>query len=479
MAEPLRLVGMARVGHRRRGVGLLGHVRRDRGRLCRGGGFRRASGRRGFAGADRRGGFGRGAARRMVRVGRRGAGIGGEAGPPGHGLVPVGALGQAVPDHVALAAGLAFANWYREGRNVSLTYFGEGASNQGQVYESFNLAALMKLPCVYIIENNKYAMGTSLERGSASRDLSKNGEPLPRLADALGDWRAEVVSRLAQAGIQKRGACHLFYDRLPQSRLFERAPAVWVSGDLHLENFGSYKGDNRLVYFDVNDFDEAVLAPLTWELVRFLSSVLVGAPSLKVTPPEALALCHTFLDAYTQALAHGKARWLERETAQGMVAQLLTSAQTRLRPAFLDTRTELVGRKRRIRLDGKKALPLSKGQRDTVLRFMQDFAAQQDNPRFFKVLDVARRIAGTGSLGVDRYILLVTGKGSPEGNYLLDLKAAQSSSLTPHLKVKQPRWPSEAHRVVAIQQRFQAVSMAFLKAMDPAILNDSSDESTA
>ncbi len=62
-------------------------------------------------------------------------------------------------------------------KNVSLTYFGEGASNQGQVFESFNLAALMKLPVIFIIENNKYGMGTSVERASASRDLSKNGAP--------------------------------------------------------------------------------------------------------------------------------------------------------------------------------------------------------------------------------------------------------------------------------------------------------------
>jgi pyruvate dehydrogenase E1 component alpha subunit len=86
----------------------------------------------------------------------------------GHGIVGA---------QVSLGAGLAFSNWYRESRNLSLTYFGEGASNQGQVYESFNLAALMKLPVIFIIENNKYGMGTSVERASASHDLSKNGAP--------------------------------------------------------------------------------------------------------------------------------------------------------------------------------------------------------------------------------------------------------------------------------------------------------------
>lgn len=93
----------------------------------------------------------------------------------GHGIV-----GAQVP----IGTGLAFSDWYRDNDRVCLTYFGEGASNQGQVYESFNLAALMKLPVVYVIENNRYGMGTSIERASASPDLAKNGAPwaIPGLA---------------------------------------------------------------------------------------------------------------------------------------------------------------------------------------------------------------------------------------------------------------------------------------------------------
>jgi pyruvate dehydrogenase E1 component alpha subunit len=77
---------------------------------------------------------------------------------------------------VPIGNGLAFANRYRGNSSVCFTYFGDGAANQGQVYESFNMAELWKLPVVYIVENNRYAMGTSVARASALTDFSKRGQ---------------------------------------------------------------------------------------------------------------------------------------------------------------------------------------------------------------------------------------------------------------------------------------------------------------
>ena len=84
----------------------------------------------------------------------------------GHGIVGA---------QVSLGTGLAFANKYRDNGNVSLAYFGDGASNQGQVYESFNMASLWDLPVIFIIENNRYAMGTAVHRSSAQTDFSQRG----------------------------------------------------------------------------------------------------------------------------------------------------------------------------------------------------------------------------------------------------------------------------------------------------------------
>ena len=116
----------------------------------------------------------------------------------GHGIV-----GAQVP----IGTGLAFAHHYRGNNSVSVTYLGDGAANQGQVYESFNMAELWRLPVLYIIENNKYGMGTSVARSSASPDLFGRGAPfgIPgHQVDGMNVIAVREAARAAAAYVRAR-----------------------------------------------------------------------------------------------------------------------------------------------------------------------------------------------------------------------------------------------------------------------------------
>ena len=110
----------------------------------------------------------------------------------GHGIV-----GACVP----LGAGLAFAARYRGGDAVCLCYFGDGAANQGQVYEAFNMASLWKLPIVFIIENNMYAMGTSIERSSSTTDLYQRGVSFAILGESVDGMDVRAVRAAGERAI--------------------------------------------------------------------------------------------------------------------------------------------------------------------------------------------------------------------------------------------------------------------------------------
>jgi uncharacterized protein (DUF2252 family) len=259
-----------------------------------------------------------------------------------------------------------------------------------------------------------------------------------------------------------RGTCHLFYEDWPPDSALNAAPKAWICGDLHWQNFGCYKGDNRLVYFNINDFDEAVLAPCTWDLVRLLVSIRVGAHALAMKETQADSICAAFLATYTKVLARGRVRNVEEGQTKGIVRNLLFQVRTRNRGIFLDSRTVLADGRRSLTIDGRRALAVTEDDRAAVSRLIMQWAERQIDPQRFTVIDVARRITGVGSLGVERYVILVEGKGSPNRNYLLDLKAQPGSSLQPYLILPQPHWQSEAERVVTIQRWVQSVPPALL-----------------
>ena len=131
----------------------------------------------------------------------------------GHGIV-----GANVP----LGAGIAFANRYRGNGGVCLTYFGDGAANQGQVYESFNMAKLWKLPVVFIIENNKYAMGTSVERSAATTDFSQRGRSFDIPGEQVDGMDVRAVKatgdRVVEVGARRQRPLHPGDADLPLSR---------------------------------------------------------------------------------------------------------------------------------------------------------------------------------------------------------------------------------------------------------------------
>jgi uncharacterized protein (DUF2252 family) len=263
-----------------------------------------------------------------------------------------------------------------------------------------------------------------------------------------------------------RGTAHLFYEDWPAGSRLDKSPHAWVCGDLHLENFGTFKGENGLAYFDINDFDEACLAPASRDLARLATSALLAANGIiKVSTADACICWQNAQSVYVDQLSTGKAMWVERSTAQGMVKRLLQGLKDRSQSAFLKSRTQVISGRRRIRVDHQRTLAASKIERHAVIDLIGATTMAKNDPSYYRVLDVVRRIAGTGSLGVRRYAILVHGQGGASGQVFLDLKEAVPSAMAPYLAVRQPTWASEADRVVTIQCRVQAVSPALIAAI--------------
>lgn len=256
-----------------------------------------------------------------------------------------------------------------------------------------------------------------------------------------------------------RGTCHLFADDFVKLYKYKPKVKAWICGDLHFENFGSYKGENRQIYFDLNDFDESILAGPEPEIARFLTSIVIAAGQMKVAAIGLHKALHDIMAAYTATLLSGKALMLEAEVAHGRFKEYFERLRTFDREAFIAKRTYKQKGALLLKQDNVHFMQLDDSRKAKVYEGLSPLLG---SGRFthFVFEDVAFRIAGTGSLGLERYGVLCYSKKKGK-HYLLDVKEARESCYSDHINVKQPRFRNEAERVNMTGYLMQFNSPAF------------------
>ena len=256
-----------------------------------------------------------------------------------------------------------------------------------------------------------------------------------------------------------RGTCHLFYEDLAAATPLPLSPLTWICGDLHIENFGSYKGDNKLVYFDLNDFDEALLAPAVYELTRMLTSIFIAFKLLEIGSDKGLKMARLFVKTYCATLSKAKAISIEPRTAKGIVCDFLTAADKTKESDLLKKRTISKKKKLMLSLEDERHFKLYKKLKHELTVHINEWIANSnDSPYNFKVKSVIFRMAGTGSLGVKRYLFLLKSTNTKNKYLFIDMKQSKPSSVLPYTTVQQLQWETEAERILAIQKRMQNVS---------------------
>jgi len=207
-----------------------------------------------------------------------------------------------------------------------------------------------------------------------------------------------------------------------------------------------------------------LLGPASWELVRMVTSIFVAFDSLGIEHTKALNMAGLFLKSYARTLYSGKPDYIEPQTATGIVQEFLAAVSKRKQKDILEKRTVLRKNKLEILLDDPRHLELEENFKAVLSEHVNTWLKNDGNsPYNYKVTDAVFRLAGTSSIGLKRYALLLKSINKEGEKYLLiDMKQALGSSLASLVNTRQPAWETEADRIVTIQQRMQNRAPALL-----------------
>ncbi|MDI3422419.1 DUF2252 domain-containing protein [Streptomyces luteolus] len=288
-------------------------------------------------------------------------------------------------------------------------------------------------------------------------------------------FRVKFRKMAASAFAFYRGTACLFYhdlEHIPDgSYLDERTGKVWIHGDLHAENFGTYMDSQGRLIFNVNDFDEAYVGPFTWDLKRFAASVALIGYSKALSDEQITGLVRTYASAYRErihALATGakddEVPPFTLDTAEGPLLGALRSARSLTRFGLLDSMTEIRDFERRFSAGGG-AVELDAATRYKVLAAFDGYLetlpeSSLSRPDSYRVKDVVgRRGIGIGSAGLPSYNILLEGNSDAlENDVVIYLKQAQTPAVSRHLTDPAVReyFRHEGHRTVISQRALQA-----------------------
>ncbi|AWK08065.1 DUF2252 domain-containing protein [Streptomyces spongiicola] len=289
-------------------------------------------------------------------------------------------------------------------------------------------------------------------------------------------FRVKFRKMAASAFAFYRGSASLFYADLEREQhsgpyLDDRTGRVWIHGDLHAENFGTYMDSNGRLIFNVNDFDEAYVGPFTWDLKRLSASLALIGYTKALSDEQITGLVRVFAAAYRErvhALATGakndEVPPFTLDTAEGPLLEALHSARSLTRFGLLDSMTEIRDFERRF-AGGGGAVELDAATRYKVLAAFDGYLetlpeSSLDRPDSYRVKDVVgRRGIGIGSAGLPSYNILLEGNSDAlENDVVIYLKQAQTPAVSRHVTDERVRsyFHHEGHRTVISQRALQA-----------------------
>jgi len=259
-----------------------------------------------------------------------------------------------------------------------------------------------------------------------------------------------------------RGTCHLFYEDWPQESTLTQTPASFLCGDMHMENFGLYAGDDQKTYFDINDFDESLLGPVTWDICRLMTSLYLAGTSIGFDVKFGEKLNDLFIKKYTESLLTGQVEMAKNINWAKPAEKLLTNPKQRDLESIIKSLTTKEEGKRTFITDKIRLYPVDDYQRERALKLVELWNHTNSRHINYNVIDVALRITGTGSLGIERFIVLLKPKSGEGDKNLIEIKISRKSSALPYCTVKQPEWEVDAERIKKIQSRMQMQTVALL-----------------